>query len=154
MVHISADKHSIRVQCALAIYLLMSCVCAQFCVMYRKSAWFSISLLQIMPIGAQEWRLRTGLINASRTLRVIHTRSWSPLSCHCSLPSPSWRGWRALLLLLTAPLACRIATAVMILVGEGGGRESKYTISLLLLSFVWDLWMFLYRPLAVTSHFM
>ena len=79
--------------------------------------------VQVMPIGAQEWRLRTGLINASRTQRVIHTKFWTPSSFCCSLPSSTWRGWRALLLLMIAPLMYKITTALMILIGGGGGGK-------------------------------
>ena len=70
-----------------------------------------------MPIGAQEWRIRTGMINASRgspfftrapkTIPVKHNREQ-----HADLPPPTWKGYRAATVTLCVPVLYKFYTAV------------------------------------------
>ena len=78
--------------------------------------WLSYCL-QNMPIGAQEWRVRTGLLNACHTVKAVsesNSQSSHGNSNYCSaLPPPNWKGWRALVLMSAAPLLYRVYTFVM-----------------------------------------
>ena len=87
-----------------------------------------------MPVGAQEWRVRTGLINASHSVSVSRADR-SPTSPSCCLtgpplPSSTWRGWNALLLCLIAPLLSKLTTILImicyVLIGEKGMVWSQY----------------------------
>ena len=69
---------------------------------------------QIMPIGAQEWRVRTGLTNA---LKMVHSgAAHHHLSPDITwLPPHTWKGWRALFLVVAMPLLYKITTVITIL---------------------------------------
>ena len=68
-----------------------------------------------MPICAQEWRVRTGLTNCN-VLKVIYfgaLRSYHPSGV--TVPPPTWKGWKALLLMLAMPLLYNVTTIITIL---------------------------------------
>ena len=90
-----------------------------------------------MPIDAQEWRIKTGLVNSNRHLKVVHSgfRSHCSLGVTRRLPPPAWKGWGALFIMLTVPLFYKITT-VAIQVGitlwfghtRTGGYEGKFNL--------------------------
>ena len=116
-----------------------------------------------MPISAQEWRVRTGLINASRICTVSAARKSTKPTVSVSesfphpgsgvgemvpwqsgqhaqtrrvgspcypalteLPASNWKGWRALLLCLVAPLIPKMITALIIICHILIGGKGSY----------------------------
>ena len=78
-----------------------------------------------MPIGAQEWRVRTGLNNACHSVKVVGSTSKPQRSSseHSSPPPPTWKGWRALALMVAAAFFFRpytfIVTIILRVIGVG-----------------------------------
>ena len=71
-----------------------------------------------MLIGAQEWRVRTGLINACHTVKVVGSNSkpQKSTSDDSYLPPPTWKGWRALVLMVAAAFFCRAYTFIVAII--------------------------------------
>ena len=93
-----------------------------------------------MPIGAQEWRVKTGLINACHTVKVVGSNSKPQMSSsdHSSLPPPTWKGWRALALMVAAAFFFRpytfIVAIILRVIGVGeslnkcGGMVTTFSV--------------------------
>ena len=85
-----------------------------------------------MPIGAQEWRVRTGAINASRGYGPHIIKVASHHSSAYELPTPpplSWKGYRFAVTMLCLPVVCRIYAVIMaalmhLVRREAGGNDS------------------------------